>query len=210
MAAIDKIYVDNWEQYKMFKDWCDEQPKLVDKYGVKVSISTYLYKQEEGFVGERSVMCAPYYVDAYLIRNCPFDFIQYELKCNYGDEYYEDIKNGKLYATPYTSDKYEFGKHFKCVKHPSHFYNTPLGCKRWFVDVSVPEDCTLMWYHENHNSWDFCDEFVESMWTSSCAFCNTIRALKRLMIKKWKLPIGTKVVVTAKYVGDYYEFIIKK
>ena len=33
MAAIDKIYVDSFEKYKLFKDWCMTQPKIKDKYG---------------------------------------------------------------------------------------------------------------------------------------------------------------------------------
>ena len=38
MAAIDKIYVDSFEKYKLFKDWCMTQPKLKDKYGKETSL----------------------------------------------------------------------------------------------------------------------------------------------------------------------------
>ena len=44
MAAIDKIYVDSFEKYKLFKDWCMTQPKLKDKYGKETSLIDYVFK----------------------------------------------------------------------------------------------------------------------------------------------------------------------
>ena len=85
MAAIDKIYIDEFEDYLLFKEWCNKQPKIKDKYGSECSISDYLYQYDsfkEG--GSYPIFNAPYYIDAYLIRNCPFEFIQDELKLNYG------------------------------------------------------------------------------------------------------------------------------
>ena len=38
MAAIDKIYVNSWDEYIQFKKWCEEQPPLLDKYGKKCKI----------------------------------------------------------------------------------------------------------------------------------------------------------------------------
>ena len=256
MAAIDKIYVNTFEQYELFKNWCEKQPKLKDKYGVAVSVTDYLYKYNKPFDGCHVVFQAPYYIDAYVIKNCPFDFIQEELMTNYGhwsqrkideaydvvkkrtegqespyyswltlDDFklvdgiitmpnkeksdYELIKDGKLYNTPYTINKYAIGKHFRCTKHPKYYYNKPFKIKNWFIDIDVPDGMNYMWYHSNHNSWDFSDEFVKCNWSSSTAFCKTIKSLKRLMIK-WKLPVGTKVRATGKYAFDTYEFVIKK
>ena len=84
MAAIDKIYINKFEDYLLFKEWCNKQPKIKDKYGSECSISDYLYQYDsfkEG--GSYPIFRASYYIDAYLIRNCPFDFIQDELKLNY-------------------------------------------------------------------------------------------------------------------------------
>ena len=83
MAAIDKIYVSNRGQYLEFKRWCEEQPPLTDKYGVKVPLSNYVYKHSDNWNGG-VVFNGPYYADAYLIRKCPFDYIQKELMLNYG------------------------------------------------------------------------------------------------------------------------------
>ena len=256
MAAIDKIYVKNRQQYLEFRDWCEKQPLMTDKYGVSVSLMRYVYKHSDDFDGG-VVFCGPYYLDAYLIRNCPFDYIQEELMLNYGhwsqekideayncvmhrndsnkdfftwlteDDFsivdgvvtmpnlekssYELIKEGKLYVTPFTSIKYEAGGHIRCIKRPVRKFNYPFGCKRWFVDIDLPEDIDgYMWYHSNHNSWDFSDEFVVCDWSSSSMCCSSIRSLKRLVVKKWKLPVGTEIRVTGRYVFDGYRFIVTK
>ena len=94
MAAIDKIYVDSFEKYKLFKDWCMTQPKLKDKYGKETSLIDYVFKYtEEWPEGAVLPVCNnPYYIDAYLIRNCPFDFIQKELMVSYGKWTQEDME----------------------------------------------------------------------------------------------------------------------
>lgn len=254
MAAIDKIYVENREQYLQFKEWCMKQPPFTDKYGKTARLIDYVYKHNEDWNGG-VVFMGPYYLDAYLIKNCPFDFIQKELMVNYGhwsqekidDAFncvmhrteenkgfyswltpkdfviennvitmpnlevsdYQLIKEGKLYNKPTTNKEYTIGRHFKCVKHPHIKYNTPFGCKNWWVDIDLPEELGYMWYHSEYNSWDFADEFVIAEWSSSTANCPTIRALKRLMLK-WKLPVGTKVRATGRYIEETYEFIITK
>ena len=98
MAAIDKIYVNSYKEYKEFKDWCREQPLMVDKYGKEESITTYLYHWDEEKWKKHETDCkpifmAPHYIDAYVIRNCPFDFIQKELMVNYGHWSQERIKS---------------------------------------------------------------------------------------------------------------------
>lgn len=254
MAAIDKIYVENRKQYLRFKEWCEAQPPLTDKYGKTARLIDYVYKHNDEWDGGVAFM-GPYYLDAYLIRNCPFDFIQKELMLNYGHwsqerikEYYENVKNwngegecpywakeedfifhenglielkgleesdyskilkGELFTKPTTGSVYEVGKHFKCIKRPPIKFNTPFGVKNWWVDVTVPDELPYMWYHSEHNSWDFSDEFVIAKWTSSTANCPTIRALKRQMLK-WKLPIGTIVRATGRYAEETYEFIVTK
>ena len=93
MAAIDKIYVDSFEKYKIFKDWCMTQPKFKDKYGRETSLINYVFKYTEWKEGAVLPVCNnPYYIDAYLIRNCPFDFIQEELMLSYGKWTQDDIE----------------------------------------------------------------------------------------------------------------------
>jgi len=105
MAAIDKIYLDSFDTFTKFKEWCEAQPPIKDKYGRDDKISNYLfydwydpkYWKEDDC---HPVMNAPYYIDAYIIRNCPIEEVQEELMVNYGHysqkqikKYYEHVKN---------------------------------------------------------------------------------------------------------------------
>ena len=83
MAAIDKIYLKSFETFTEFKKWCEAQPPIKDKYGREDKISNYLFydwydpkywKNEGG----HPVMNAPYFIDAYIIRNCPIEEVQKE------------------------------------------------------------------------------------------------------------------------------------
>ena len=85
MAAIDKIYLDSKDNYLQFKEWCKQQPLLRDKYNKEISLTAYMYNQDDySFKQAAPVFMAPYYVDAYVIKNCPFEFIQKEMMINYG------------------------------------------------------------------------------------------------------------------------------
>lgn len=96
MAAINKIYVDSFEKYKLFKDWCLTQPKIKDKYGKETSLINYVFNYTEWKDGAVLPVCNnPYYIDAYLIRNCPFDFIQEGLMLSYSKWSQDDIE--KIY-----------------------------------------------------------------------------------------------------------------
>ena len=92
MAAIDKIYLDSYEQYKEFKEWCKQQPPFKDKYGKETKLEFYLFRYiTEDSTFPRPVCSLPYYLDAYLIQHCPFDFVQKELMLNYGEHSQEYI-----------------------------------------------------------------------------------------------------------------------
>lgn len=94
MAAIDKIYVNSYKEYKEFEEWLLKQPKLKDKYGKEVSIYSYFFTwwdNPEYWNRSHPIFSAPYYVDAYIIRNCPLDYIQKSLMLSYGHKTQEDI-----------------------------------------------------------------------------------------------------------------------
>ena len=262
MAAIDKIYLNSFDEFRLFKEWCENQPPIKDKYGKECRISNYLFYDwydQEYWEESHPVMSAPYYIDAYIIRNCPYDFVQKELMINYGHwsqerikSFYEDVKNwdsskgeypywakvedfvfyedgtitlkdleksdyekilnGELYSLPYR-EGVEYGSHFKLVKSPSGKNSIPFERPlkgMWWVSVENANDkYDSMWYSDDTNTWDFMDEFVIGCGISSIAYVKTITALKR-KIRKWKLPIGTKVLVSGRYIGEEYEFIVTK
>lgn len=262
MAAIDKIYLKKCD-YLAFKEWCKNQPPLHDKYGKEVRVTDYLWSiDDESWKDDneyRPVMSAPYYVDAYIIRNCPIEGVQKELQLNYGywsqeriREFYESVKNydpdkdgspywakledfifnedgtmtikglekssyeeildGELYSLPYRTGL-EYGSHFKLIKSPNGKrtipFNRPLKGEWWVTVENTNDKYDSMWYTEGTDTWDFMDEFVIGCGISNIAYVKTITALKR-KIRKWKLPIGTKVMATGRYVGEEYEFVVKK
>lgn len=267
MAAIDKIYVNSYDEYIRFRDWLNAQPKLHDKYGKEVSLMEYFfdYWDKESWFDKNGenvthpVYSAPYYVDAYIIRNCPIEGVQKDLMINYGywsqeriREFYENVKNydpdkdgapywakledfifnedgtmsikglekssyeeildGELYVSPYRTDV-EYGTHFRLIKSPNGKktipFEKPLKGMWWVTVENTNDKYDSMWYSDDTDTWDFTDEFVVSKWTSNTAYVKTITALKR-KIRKWKLPIGTKVCVSGRYVGEEYEFVVTK
>lgn len=215
MAAIDKIYVTSLKQYDEFAEWCRQQPMLTDKYGYQESITKYLRDRPKGDY-EYPAFRAPYFVDAYVIRNCPLDYIQKELKVNYGSSY-DVIKRGELYTKPTTDYEYVAGKHCTIIKIPDMGgkCNRPYKSNSWWVDLVLPDDAPYMIYHadgkKKPDTWDFTDEFVADWkWGSSTAHVKTIKALVRLICTKWKLPVGTIVRATGRYIGDDYKILVTK
>lgn len=289
MAAIDKIYLTKYSEYTQFKNWCNEQEPLEDKYGKKVHISKYLYDWNE-WEGENEhpVFKAPCYVDAYVIRNCQFDFVQKAISINYGYmpqdwiwDWYNTVKNRtkedqdiideflathdeNTYSTPMRPDrncipcwwltlddfeivdgiisckKQDKSTYEKICEGSCHDYDLPyrenvqtgthftmVMCPRdlgymnfqrpikgnWEVKVESPDKYDYLWFNSNDSwdkgTWDFSEEFVDSDWASSSTFCPTVRSLTR-RIKKWNLPVGTKVILTGRYPIEKYVFVIKK
>ena len=209
MAAIDKIYLTSYKDYLAFREWCEAQSPISDKYGHKEFITEYLFYYDEPWEGEHPVFSAPCFIDAYLIRNCPVKAIQDCLKNhNYGDSY-EKIKNGELYASPEAEVNYEIGKHCKITKLPfSHKYNYPI-IGQWLVDIITPEGIH-MWYHTSTDTWDNWSDYVVSDSISSAACIKSLKTLIRKITKKWKLPVGTIVRGGGRYEDEDYEIIVKK
>ena len=143
MAALDKIYVETYEQADQFRNWCKVHT-ISDKYGVVKPLTYWVFKEIDKWdwsSGSHPIFMAPRPVDYYVIRNCPFDFVQKEMKVNYSREY-DDIRNAERYFTDnigtinfdtyqYLPD-YEPGKHFsiKRVKGILHCNGQPVNCNR--------------------------------------------------------------------------------
>lgn len=122
MAAIDKIYLNSFDTFTKFKEWCEAQPLIKDKYGKENKISNYLFYNwyDSKYWKEddcHPVMNAPYYIDAYIIRNCPIEEVQEELMVNYGHysqkrlwEMYNEIKKcaDKGEESPYWAELDDF------------------------------------------------------------------------------------------------------
>ena len=159
MSAIDKTYVSSWEQWKELKDWvwdkeihlknglisrprgCMYYPEYGEKEVTewlenvrKSNMEHYGWTYEEALENsDIPFWNTPTYVDIWLIRNCPIEWVQDRLKSQYGggwskeaftnqDNSYEAIKNG---TSEYdTWQRNGLGKNFKykVIKKPNWHY----------------------------------------------------------------------------------------
>lgn len=229
MAAIDKTYISDWNQFDMVRNWAIKQ-QFTLKNGKIVKLKNYLYypdlTEEEWFEHEAIwnqnhsestydvvLWNTPTYVDIWLIRNCPFDFIQDRLKEQYGggwsktaftdhneDNLYEQIKNGTSVYDIFQRNG--LGSKAKVKFH--HISGSWCRDKEcwWWIEVNpywIGEKRTKFdigdnpWYNENDDMW-YWDK--EAMPTSSniCSKngCLTKKNIINL-IKKWNLPKGSIV-----------------
>lgn len=229
MAAIDKTYVKTYNQYKEVYDWCKDIVVTFDDTFVKnVSFKPFDFISEyteDNFNqlpenGELVLWNTPYYIDNWLIRNCPIDFIQKRLKEQYGEDY-DNIKNGncKMY------ERNRLGKdiHFKVIKKPhvygrfSFIYTDRQNQLRVYKenrkglwDISIKDKDNYWYYNEKHDYWT---SVIEGLPFDSCT---CILKKKNLNIKsiyrylrKWNLPAGLKITTDNVWFDFGWELITK-
>ena len=200
MAGIDKTYTSSWEEYRSLVEWCKDK-SFVLKNGDVVRPSRYIYKwQKEDFDGEREIPVwnTPTYLDIWLIRNCPLEFIQERLKEQYGggwsktaftehnddDMYYKILTHTSPYDTFQRNGSHRFYVHYVLN---NKFKDDDLV---WWIDI---RGCGW-WYNEKHKMWYHDDEALPI--SSSCAHYRGNISKRKLarMIKRWNLPKGTQVL----------------
>lgn len=212
MAAIDKTYTSSWEDYQSLIEWCKGKSFTL-KNGDIIYPSNYIFEwSKEDFDGERElpVWNTPNYLDIWLIRNCPLNFIQERLKEQYGggwskeaftghndDDMYHHILN---HTSPY--DTYQrVGSHKFTIKHRfnNRFKDDGL-C--WWVQIL---GCGW-WYNKEHKAWYHNDEALPI--DSNCEHLKGALSKRRLarLIKRWNLPKGTEIL----FVGDYKRYVQKE
>ena len=226
MAAIDKTYVSTWEDWKEIVDYMTNFERVLPN-GSVLKGKDFLYYPEftqedvESWLIEQSevpVMNTSHTMDYFLIRECPLEVVQKNMKFAYSEETYEAIKNG-------TSEYDKFvrptpGKHLRLIKKPRYytlskfFWNNRYNKDRYFVHIKYPENVSkYSWYYENLDHWSMDYELIHGGSLSSSALLYEVKSFKALIRKilKWKLPIGTKVFVSHfKFNGGECEFIVKK
>ena len=229
MAGIDKTYITSYEDYKKVIDWCrDKSFKLSN--GQVIYPSNFIYypdiTKEEWDENEKMfkqkypdeqydeiLWNTPIYFDIWLIRNCPFDFIQNRLKEQYGggwsktaltdhnESLYEQIKNRTsvydTYVRPETGKKIKIEKILGMPFRDSNMYwhiETPY----WIKDKRS-NNKDSMWYNEDTDEWYTNDEQLP--WTCSAKFVIGPLTKKNIynMVRKWKLPKGTQMIFSASW-----------
>jgi hypothetical protein len=104
MDSVDKTYTNSYDEYKAFCKWAKSRRK---KFKVKCrrcgvyspnewTIMNCVYPlKKANFDGIREVpiMNTPEIIDRYLIKYCPFEFVQKRMKDVYTKEYYDKYAN---------------------------------------------------------------------------------------------------------------------
>ena len=72
------------------------------------------------------------------------------------------------------------------------------GVKRhpsWDININN----FMLWHPKNKiGTWDFPEEFVESEYSYSEQSCPSLKSIKRRILK-WKLPVGTIITLSGRY-----------
>lgn len=229
MARINKTYIKTYNQYKEVCDWCKDIVVKFDNTFVKngsFKPFDFIYEYtEDDFksLGENIDLVlwnTPWYMDKWLIKNCPIDFIQERLKEQYGNDY-DDIKNGNC-------EMYErngLGKdiHFKVIKKP-YIYNrynflytdrqnklkVYKENRKCIWNIRIEDENNYWFYNKKHDYWTNLSEelpFDSSIYIIKKKNLN-IKSIYRYL-KKWNLPAGIKVTIYHSYFDFGWELITK-
>lgn len=210
MAAIDKTYVNNYEDWKRIIDWCKEN-KFICTNGTEVRMIDRCYypdySEEEvkewlKKAVEIPVMNTGYKEDYFLIKYCPIDIVQERMREVYDEEYYNSIKNGNSEYDTFTMDNDKIGTRVFLKKRRSrrNYSKTPF-----FVEAKYND--SYLWYSDYVGRFLWPNELGIAT-SNSFNESYSIKALIR-RLRKMKLPKGTKVRVLGYYVNDEFEFEIK-
>ncbi len=217
MAAIDKTYVTNWNDYVEIRDWCIAQGSVTDDYGNHFSPIDFLIEYEEKDfenINERPIWNTPTYFDIYLIRNCPIELIQKRLKEQYGGGWsktaFNENNDNNLYyqiknrTSPYDTYKRNGTKgnlKFSIIKK-SYFNRFKDDDLTWFITVYEPD----MNYNSEDNAWYSHYECKE--WSSNAAYMrgSLSKSKLRRLLNRWNFPDGTII----RFCGDWHRYIQKE
>ena len=198
MASIDKTYTSSYREYREFKDWADTQVVTFFN-GHTECIGDWVYSLEEGHFDGREIpiMNTPTWMDAFLIQNCPFEFVQDRMQGVYDDHY--DV----LKVTPFSRpDNYKQNRKISIhqVKGGFHVCRKPFRVKYW----SLQSDNYL--YHRETKTWVGPDLLYPR--STNTSHIKSLKALVRHLRKQY-LPSGITFELSGRYIGDYYSIKIK-
>lgn len=231
MAAIDKIYL-NYEGYKEFYDWAKDKDVEYGDHTTKPLLNFFYACEElprECFFGDDGkekcvpVMTPPYAVDYWLARNCPVQAVLDELKTNYGEEDFEDMRKGDSFIDSALDDFYAsqhrlFPVHYslwldrgpRTRSNYKFFKPSPYTHKRrgfWFVDIEDGERRPVF-YNRNTGLWAKMSAPLE--WTDSRIRIDNVslRSVVRRMSRA-NLLRGYRVIIEDRVCGARYIMAIK-
>lgn len=218
MARIDKTYCTNYKNYQDFLNWSkDKTVTFFNGYKRNIFDYIYIHLKEEDFKDgkERSIMNTPYWIDIFLIQNCPIEFVQERMKEVYSEDYDklskidltspppEDCQqNRKIVIEKYRDTCYPIhNKPFRVY----HDYKHRMIQPKWWLQTAY--DSKGYWlYDEYSDIWSRNDWYYPS--NTNTAFISSVKALIRHLRKQY-LPVGLEFTFSGNYVGENYKVTIK-
>ena len=145
----------------------------------------------------------PVHVDVFLIRNCPFDFIHKRLVEQYGEETYNQIKNGTSVFD--TFQRNGLGKNAR-VKFSKHAFSyLPRDKKSWWLVEIVNE--IGWWYNEEDDAWYHYNELMPFTSSANDRIHGALTKKNIVnMIRRWNLPRGIKFRFSCRLDGYGWKF----
>lgn len=224
MAEIDKTYIKTWEEYESLVEWAKDR-EFICPNGMKVYPMNYIYKCnkedyeksynsfKENYPNEKfefPVMNTPQYLDYFLIKYCPLEFVQNRMEEVYGWDYVKSVLNGTCEFDTYKRD---IGTKVKVIKYPLFSRNKNKLCEKKkqmkfiYLREKIDDYYLNLWYNEDYNCWVSLNEL--GYYTSNMCHknINSVKAMIR-QIKKWKLPKGTVVDLAGRYVNNVFSFLV--
>lgn len=213
MAAIDKIYIKDYNLYKEFLEWARNKIYICPN-GIKIKVLDFTYsnfKEEDVKGKEFPVMNTPCSLDYFLIKDCPFKFIKDRFKEVYDEEYINKILSGisdyDLFKYPTEKSKIKIVKKGYLFEHKNYLYKYKRRSKIIYpkFDIVIKYKHQLLDYNEDINRFLLPNEL--GLRTSNSIYkCRSIKSLIRI-IKKLNLPKDCEIIATGRYVGE--EIILK-
>lgn len=210
MAAIDKTYTSDYEEYQKFLKWAKETTFECPN-GIKLYVYAYVYDywtEENMKETPRPVMNTPQSLDYFLIKYCPFEFVQERMREVYSEEYVNSILNG---TSEYDTFKYpEIGTKFTIVKGrfmKGKDYLWKFRKRKIYFSLEVEYNNQFLWYNPKINKFILPYELGIDM-MSWAEKGRTIKSLIR-HLRKLKLPKGAIIKAYGRYINEDLLILVK-
>lgn len=206
MAGIDKTYIDNYEDYKIFKEWANKQIiTFFDGHKKCVGNWVWSYKKEDFDGSEIPIMNTPTWLDIYLIQNCKIEFVIKRMKDVYGKNFDEYKTKINLTAIPegYKKNRKIIIRNGNNCKFPfkKKMFKKPIGGKTsWWLQCE-----NNFWYNSETKTWIGWDYFYPH--DTNTAQIKSTKALIRHLRKQY-LPENIKFRMSGQYIGEDYVVIV--
>ena len=225
MAAIDRMYLKTWDEYQELKRWIDSVGVVHDDFGNTFCLSNYLWpRTQKDFErlkkgDDLSIWSLPKYIDIWLIRNCPLEFIQENLREQYSggwsktaltgynpdDQYQQILEHRSIYDTYKRNGLGKASRVSINYKYKARFRDSHMV---WWIDILG----VGWWYCRKYDCWmessfDMYDRSGDGDLSSTCIRKGYLSKKKLMrLIQKWNLPEGTQI----RFTGDYDRYIMQE